>query len=189
MFSFGEASSASQTISKPDQTVVDLHETSGILVALLRLIHSPPQLPKLEAGDELSEEEQMSSKLPHKVYDPATVIPLPLLSILYNLVDKYALSESIAEMLEEHLIAHAPYYPLPVYAFAVANGMVHVAAKSSQYLMPMASYRVEEIQQIPSVAAYHKVIRIQDLRVKALRDLVLNEEIFPHGMLPHCVLV
>jgi len=158
--------------------VVDLHESMGTLVVLLRLLHYPPPPPNPEP----SEGTHPSGQLPKKRYDPASVIPLPiLLSLLYRLADKYALPDSTTESLNVHLIAHAPAFPLPVYGFACTHGMDYIASEASQYLMPLASYRAAEIKLIPTVEACHKIVRLQGLRLKVLRTLLLEEDIFPHG--------
>lgn len=81
-----------------------------------------------------------------------------------------------------HLIAHAPALPLPVYGYAWSHGMDCIAAEASQYIMPLASYSTAEIKLIPTVEAYHRLVRLQDLRLKVLRTLLLEEDIFPHGI-------
>jgi len=178
MFSFGEAGPSDHV----GEQTVDLHETSAVLIALLRLLHYPPAPPILRPDDETSEQVILNHKLPKRVYDPATVIPLPLLlSLLYGLVDKYAISDSVTKTLNAHLLAHAPAFPLQIYGFATAQKLDYVASEASQYLLPLASYKSDEISVIPGVPAYHKLVRLQALRVKALRDLVLAEDIFPHG--------
>ena len=160
--------------------VVDLHEPAGTLVVLLHLLHYPPPPPILGPSGGT----QPDGQLPKKRYDPASVIPLPiLLSLLYRLTDKYVLPDSTTESLNVHLIANAPAFPLPVYGFACSHGMDYIASEASQYLMPLASYCAAEIKLIPTVEACHKIVRLQDLRLKVLRTLLLEEDIFPHGML------
>ncbi|KAJ2928773.1 hypothetical protein H1R20_g8172, partial [Candolleomyces eurysporus] len=156
----------------PD-AAVDLHEPADVLAILLRILHDPPQPP----------EEVPSEDAYIKRYNEATVIPLPLLElVLLQLVDKYLLDESIVKTLQQHLLAHAPANGLRVYAFGVANEMPEVANIASQYVLPMAQYTLKEAKCIPTVAAYHNIVRLQDFRVQALRDLLLKEEIFPHGV-------
>jgi len=155
------------------EQVLDLQESNGNLVVLLRLLHDPPSPPA---------QKPLKKPFDPIEYDPATVIPLPLLlSILFELADKYALHESVTECLKAHLVAHAVAHPLEVYGFATLQGMERVASHASQYVLPVASYSLGEINLIPNVVAYHKLVRLQDLRRKALRDLLLGEEIFPHG--------
>jgi hypothetical protein len=150
-----------------------LHETSGELATLLRLLHDPPAPPA---------ELPPTDKFRIVCYDPATVLPLPLLlSVFFRLADKYAVVESISSVLRVHLVANAPANGLEVYSFASRHDMDWEANAASQYVLPMASYRFEEIKIIPGVVAYHKLIRLQDFRVKALRELLLGEDIFPHG--------
>lgn len=177
MFSFEKSDS-----SDHEEQTVDLYETSAVLIALLRLLHCPPAPPVLRPQEETWDQGIPDHKLPKRLYDPATVIPLPLLlSLLYGLVDKYAISDAVTKILNGHLVAHAPAFPLQVYGFATAQGLDYVASEASQYLMPLASYKLDEIAVIPNVSAYHKLVRLQALRVKALRDLVMGEDIFPHG--------
>lgn len=137
---------------------LDLHEKAGILEVLLQLLHNPPPPPVA-----------------------ISVIPLPLLSTMFELADKYVIDSPLVESLKVHLEAHAPAHPLQVYSFATLHDMDRIASEASQYVTPMASYRLDEVKVIPSVQAYHKIVRLQDFRVRALRELLLAEEIFPHG--------
>jgi len=171
MFACCDADSSSTPPLAED--ALELHEKPGELVALLRLLHDPPTPPA---------QLPVENKFDPIRYDPTSVIPLPiLLSLLFVLTDKYALDEDIAKALRVHLIAHAPAHALEVYSFATAHEMEWEANAASQYILPMASYRFEEIKMIPNVVAYHKLVRLQDFRVKAIRELLLGEEIFPHG--------
>ncbi|KAG6837029.1 hypothetical protein H0H93_015892 [Arthromyces matolae] len=177
MFSFGDNATAT---NQPEESV-DILETSTTLIALLRLVHSPPAPPVLLRDKDSTEHKLLNHKLPKKFYEPSTVIPLPLLtSLLYPLVDKYAISDSVSATLDEHLRANAPAFPLPVYGFATAIRLDSVASEASQFLMPLASYTEDEVAVIPTVLAYHKLVRLQDLRIKALRELLIKEDIFPH---------
>ncbi|KAF5336845.1 hypothetical protein D9611_003181 [Ephemerocybe angulata] len=156
--------------------VVDLHEPADVLAILLRILHEPPKPPE----EIVSDPPELDSYV--KKYNEATVIPLPLLElVLLHLVDKYLLDESITRVLEQHLLAHAASNGLRVYSFAVANGMSKVANKASHYVLPMAQYTLQDVRCIPTVKAYHDIVRLQDFRVQALRDLLLKEDIFPHG--------
>ncbi|KAJ2920273.1 hypothetical protein MD484_g107, partial [Candolleomyces efflorescens] len=170
MFSVCEPGNTSPSGS---DAAVDLHEPADVLAILLRILHDPPQPP----------EEVPSEDAYIKRYNEATVIPLPLLEqVLLQLVDKYLLDESIVKALQQHLLAHAPTNGLRVYAFAVANEMPEIANIASQYVLPMAHYTLKEAKCVPTVAAYHNIVRLQDFRVQALRDLLLKEDIFPHGV-------
>lgn len=160
-------------ISESEETL-DLQEKGGELAALLRLLHDPlaPPVVLVQEGTRF---------LPTQ-YDPATVIPLPLLlSLFFRLADKYALAEPITVGLRLHLRANAPAHPLEVYGFATLHDMEWEASEASQYVLPVASYSFEEIKLIPNVIAYHKLVQLQDFRRKALRELLLGEDIFPHG--------
>jgi len=179
MFSLGEL--------VQDDQVVDIHETSEVLIVLLRLLHYPPRPPVLlPPPDTLEDAQTMSSRRVEDAYDSSTLIPFPILvSVLLDLADKYAISSSITNTLHVHLLAHAPAYPIKVYGYAWSHKLEKIASKASQYLMPIASYGRDDIGHIPSVEAYHRIVRLQDLRVKELRNLVLSEDIFPHGPYTH----
>jgi hypothetical protein len=163
---------ANSGLSKP-QSMIEIHERSGELAALLRLLHDTPLPPAVQPHEKKSESVQ---------FNPSTIIPLPLLkSLLSVTADKYALDPEIIKVLRAHLDAHASTDGLAVYGFASSHGLEWEACTASQYVLPVASYRFEEIKAIPNVIAYHKLVRLQDFRVKALRDLLLGEDLFPHG--------
>ena len=160
------------SLSKPE-SILELQEKSGELATLLRLLHDPLTLPV---------ELPRINKLDPVQLNPATIIPLPLvISLLSVTADKYGLDEEIVRTLRAHLEAHAPAHGLEVYGFASSNGLEWIASTASEYVLPMASYRFDEIKVIPNVVAYHKIVRLQDFRVNALRYLLLGEELFPHG--------
>jgi len=153
-----------------------------MLTILLRLLHNPPSPPLLlKSKKEYSDSSFMTSRRPSDVYDPATVIPFPILVQILELADKYALDRTIMETLCRHLLVYAETYPLQIYGYATDHGLDKIAAKASQYLMPVASYRMDEICQISKVNDYHKIVQLQHLRTQSLRELVLGEDIFPHG--------
>ncbi|KAJ3966766.1 hypothetical protein EV361DRAFT_973458 [Lentinula raphanica] len=155
------------------EQTLDLHESADNLSALLNLLHRPPPPPTQIKRDEYH-------LIPKVWNDPKTVIPLPLLPRLFTLADKYALPESVVGVLGKHLLAHAPEEPLMVYILALSQDLHHVASQTSQYLQPMANYDLDEVKAIP-VEAYHRVVQLQDTRVKAMRKYLLSEDIFPHG--------
>lgn len=166
---------------------VELHEPSASLIILLRLLHFPPSAPvivKSKKVKDYSEEAFMTTKRPKDIYEPTTVIPFPILMApgpILELADKYVLNEPILNALYSHLLVHAETNPLPIYAYATEKGLEELASHASEYLMPIGSYRLDEIGVIPNVKAYHKVVRLQDLRSKELKALLLKENLFPYG--------
>ncbi|KAJ7275394.1 hypothetical protein B0H12DRAFT_256822 [Mycena haematopus] len=165
--------------SNENQQVLDLHEPESSLSALLRLLHDPPS-PPVQYLREMAE--KFETRLPVR-YDLSTAIPLPVLRLLLYLADKYALSDlGVLESLRAHLLAHAPTDGLTVYGLSLTLGdMGYVAAESSQYILPLAWYTPEEAKIVPTVTAYHDVLRLQAFRVKALQGILLREDLFPHG--------
>lgn len=166
---------------------VDISQTLGlaeptqVIIVLLRLLHDPPG-PPLEMPDDAPD--FSSSRLYQKRYDRSTVIPLPLITTtVFELLDKYILNSSIVDAVWLHVAAHAPTDPLQVYGFATLHGKEKIASWASQYVMPLASYRADEIKVIPTVEAYHKLVRLEALRLKSLKTMLLSEDIFPHGKL------
>ena len=153
------------------QQVLDLHETAAILKVILDLLHSPPTQPvqdKLESDGK-------------RFYDASTVIPLPLLSVMMTLADKYALPTTTVECLGTHLEAHAQSDPLRVYGLATLHNLDNTASFASQFIAPLSSYQPHQVREIPTLEAYQKVLRLQAFRVTTLQKLLLAEEIFPHG--------
>src|SRR6187551_2051554 len=112
-----------------ESNTLDLHETATLTGALLSLIHERPRVPVI-----LQRSDPADGLLPKIVYDPSTVIPFPILSSLFSLVDKYGLSERITDTLKTHLLAHAPNHPLQVYGLALSLGLNDTASKSTQYM-------------------------------------------------------
>jgi len=149
------------------------------LIALLHLLHSPLRPPVRLGRDD--PQEKVKTKLPKSKYDPATVVPMPLLPLLLSLADKYALSDNIVDALHVHLLAHAPTDPLKVYGLATLYEQRNIASQASQYLLPMAWYSSQDIKAIPSAVAYHDLVRLQKFRVKSLQAILLHEDLFPHG--------
>ncbi|KAK2462064.1 hypothetical protein APHAL10511_006527 [Amanita phalloides] len=155
---------------------LDLSEPSPVIIVLLHLLHDP-------LGPPLGEPPNFSSsQLYQKRYDWRTVVPLPLITtMIFDIVDKYMLDPSIIDTIWLHVNAHAATDPLQVYSFATLHDKDQIASEASQYLMPLASYRSDEIKVIPSVEAYHKLVRLQHIRLKSLKAILLSEDIFPHG--------
>jgi len=113
------------------EEILDLHEKAGILEVLLQLLHNSPSPPVA-----ISSDEKFSTRLPKVRFESHTVIPLPLLSIMFELADKYAIDISLVKSLK----VHAPTHPLQVYSFATLHDMESIASEASQYVLPMASY-------------------------------------------------
>lgn len=168
--------------SRTDE-IVRLDEHASNLTVLLNVLHYPPRSPirvHSHTKPYRNRNSAQSNHLSQPQYDPGTVIPLPIIPLLLSLADKYCI-ESITETLSIHLSAHALTDPLRVYGYAVAFGLGTAASTASQYLDPMASYAAAQVEVIPTVAAYHRVLVLQNFRVQALRRILSGEEIFPHG--------
>ncbi|EKM60868.1 uncharacterized protein PHACADRAFT_247071 [Phanerochaete carnosa HHB-10118-sp] len=82
-----------------------------------------------------------------------------------------------------HLAAYASTYPLRVYGMAVGMGSDVIAAKTSKYLLhpPLTSYSTSEIKCIPTAEAYHRLALLHEHRIKRLREMLIDEKIFPQG--------
>ncbi len=163
--------------------IVRLDEHASNLTVLLNVLHYPICPPIRVHSHTKPYRDRNSAQSNQRQYNPGTVIPLPIIPLLLSLADKYCI-ESITETLSVHLSAHAPTDPLRVYGYAVAFGLGTAASMASQYLDPMASYAASQVEVIPTVAAYHRVLVLQNFRVQALRRILSGEEIFPHGAFP-----
>ncbi|KAG2044264.1 hypothetical protein BDR03DRAFT_230826 [Suillus americanus] len=158
----------------PQEANLDLDETEHALATLFRLIQQPPNPPPMENSD---------GTRPRFKLDAGSVIPFPVLPSMLHLADKYGLPEAITCSLHLHVQANASANPLPVYAYATAHNLPKIAADASAHLLhsPLSSYTKEDIQIIPTVTAYHELLRLHEYRKYKLRDILLNEDIFPHG--------
>jgi hypothetical protein len=158
----------------PQEAVLDLDETEHTLTTLFRLIQQPPDPPPMENSD---------GTRPRFKLEAGSVIPFPVLPFMLHLADKYGLPETITCSLHLHVQANASTNPLPVYAYATAHNLPKIAAEASAHLLhpPLSSYTKEDIQIIPTVTAYHELLRLHEYRKYKLRDILLNEDIFPHG--------
>jgi hypothetical protein len=160
---------------------LDLEESSEMLTALLRLLHTPPPLPSRIPHSE--EQDKMTTQIRVREYEPTSVIPLPMLPTLFMLGDKYLLADSIIDSLNEHLLANASISPLQVYGLATQYGLDSIASAASKYLLhpPLSSYTADDVKAVLSTEAYHRLVQLHAFRINRLREVLLAEEIFPHG--------
>ena len=165
------------TVVTGDQ-LVELDEPAVTLRLLLRLLNYPPPPPSLSP----SAPQARRMGKPVSLYQGA-LIPFPLLPDMLRLADKYDLSDPLRRSLHSHLFANASVLPLEVYAFATRNGLGDVAAEASAYLLhpPLSTYSKDEIALIPSVSAYHDLVRLHSYRIQQLKAVLLREDIFPFG--------
>jgi hypothetical protein len=161
-----------------DARILYLHESASSLSLLFQLLHRPPE-PYLatEAPDSEADYVHIRQTI------PVSVIPFPLLPTLFALADKYAVTPSIWDVCHSHLSAYASTYPLRVYGMAVGMGLNHIAARASKYLLhpPLATYTPEEIKVIPTAEAYHRLVLLHEYRTRKLRELLIEEQVFPLG--------
>ena len=159
-----------------ESRTLELHESASVLDALCRLLHAapPPFVPS-------PSEDYDFTRIQETI--PDTAIPLPVLPALFVLADKYSLSQDIARSLRSHLAAHASAFPLEVYGCAVKFGLDEIAGEASTHLLhpPLTSYTPDEIKVIPTAEAYHRLALLHEIRIRKLREVLENEEVFPHG--------
>lgn len=161
-----------------DPGVMDVFESSSSFAVFLRLLHDPPH-PYVE--EDMSQRVKYETKV--IIVAPEHVIPLPILETIFALVDKYAVAPSIAQTLHTHLWAHRSTYPLRVYGLATRLSLDWIADDTSMFLLhpPMHTYTAEQVACIPTAEAYHKLLRLQHHREIRLREILLGEQLFPHG--------
>ena len=145
---------------------------------LLKLLHDVP----LQSGEGLKPESRdFRTKLLIKM--PEHAIPFPVLKRLLVLSEKYILGARIVDVLHSHLLAYKSVYPLQVYGIAKSLGNESIAQKASVYLIhpPLHRYSPEDVKVIPTAEAYHEIFLLQHHRTTKLRELLMNEDLFPHG--------
>lgn len=162
-----------------DAGTLDLDESAEKLSMLFELLHNLPE-PYQEEPLPKSQRDftRVQSTMPNE-----TAIPFPLLPNLLALADKYALSDTILHTLHTHLAAYTSTHPLRVYGYATSLNLDDVAARASTFLLdpPLSSHTPQDINVIPSAQAYHRLVQLHEYRRKKLTEMVMGEEIFPHG--------
>jgi hypothetical protein len=157
---------------------LELSEGADAVVILLRLLHDPPQ-PYVS----VVEEGGRALTPPPASPEVNQAIPFPVLRVAFDLSDKYMLSTELSNALHSHLSAHITTEPLQVYGFACALGLEKLAALASKYLLhpPLWTYSAEEIRVIPTVVALHRLVRLHAVREQKLKEILMEEPLFPHG--------
>ncbi|CAE6413810.1 unnamed protein product [Rhizoctonia solani] len=163
--------------SESQLPIVEVDERYEILVLLVNLLESPPQLPPATVTSCVP-----SSSVPSKDDPPGTVLPWPLVTTLLDTADKYDFTDNILALLHAHLQSHASSQPLPVYALASRLGLSSIASHASSFLLhpPMHQYSVSEIKLLPSAISYHLLLILQTRRLENLKQTLENEMLFPH---------
>jgi len=186
---------------------MEVHESPEIFELFLALLHEDgPAVPNKDKDSSDSDSDdspsgawQVTSPNGNCVNGPPTngqlikssgdrltsvpsLIPLPILTPLFYLIDKYD-SPVCHAALANHLKSHAQQSPLEVYSLAHQLDLTSIAAHASQYLHspPLETYTVNDVIRLfPSLLAYHRLVLLHAHRKEKLREIVLNEEVFPH---------
>lgn len=163
--------------SEGDHETMDLIEDSTIFALFLKLLHEPPAL---FIEEDISEQIKFETKVIMKA--PKDAIPLPILTKILELAEKYMVKPSIVEPLHTHLRAHRMVCPLKVYGLAIKYGLDQIAHDTSMFLIHplLHTYSVEEISVIPTAVALHKLLLLQQHRGIELRKILHDEYLFPH---------
>lgn len=159
---------------------MDLPETADALTVLFRLLHEPPAyLPPTKPRPAKA---YYGADPPRADQDTSVIIPLPVIPVALGLADKYMLNSDMIQVLHSHIGAHVMTEPLKVYGLAVLLNLMELASDASEYLLhpPLSTYRTDEIKAIPTVDAYHQLIRLHGVREVRLREVLQGEIIFPH---------
>lgn len=154
-----------------EEIIIDVYEPSTDIQLLIRLLHDDiPVYPKKSYS-----ETSIDPSIP--------AIPLPILLQLFDLGDKYVLSEHNMNTLYSHLSAYAATNPLLVYGRAVKYGLSDIADTASVYLMAtrLDTLTPAQVRVIPSAEAYHKIVLLQQYRKTKITELLMNSELFPYG--------
>ncbi|KLO20537.1 hypothetical protein SCHPADRAFT_816230 [Schizopora paradoxa] len=160
-----------------DPETMDLIEDSTVFAVFLKLLHEPP-VPFTE--EDITEQIKYETKVIMK--SPKNAIPLPILTKILELADKYMVKPGIVQPLHTHLRAHRMVWPLKVYGLAVKYGLDEIAHDTSMFLIhpPLHTYSVEEISVIPTAEALQKLLLLQHHRSIRLREILHDEHLFPH---------
>ncbi|KAG8882656.1 hypothetical protein FRB98_003547 [Tulasnella sp. 332] len=180
---------------------LEVQERPEIFGLLLALVHESPTTTG-EIGypdsdeEESSPEHDVNGTLP--VPPPSTslvestplpeLIPYPLLSPLFDLLDKYDVTASYVNTIADHLKRNAPQHPLQIYSLAhrlslTNTNLLPIASYASQFLLspPLESYTLDEIDEnFPSLRAYHRLTLLHAHRKEKLREVLITEQLFPH---------
>lgn len=175
----GDMFSTCDSTPVPATQTIEIYESSSIFGCLLRLLHEDLPIQNCKTYEEDSD--SFETKITPVI--PKSSVPLPLLPTLYELADKYAVTESIVNALHTHLASYKSASPLHVYALATKLGLEELMNETSVFLIhpPLSSYTAEEVSIIPSTGAYHKILLLQAHRQSHLKEILLGEDIFPHG--------
>jgi len=165
------------TSGQTDPRTMDLFEDSTVFAVFLKLLHEPP-VPFAE--EDISEIIKYETKVIMKA--PKNVIPLPILTTILQLADKYIVKSGIVQSLHTHLWAHRMVFPLKVYGIAAQYSLDWIVDDTSMFLIhpPLHTYTLEEVSIIPTAVAYHKLLALQRHRTTKLREILRDEELFPH---------
>ncbi|EJU00987.1 hypothetical protein DACRYDRAFT_116836 [Dacryopinax primogenitus] len=156
------------TICTPsDNPTIDVLEASDALLQLLQFIHYPPN--------------------PYSAED--SPLSIETISSLLTMADKYQFKSHFLDTIHTHLSAHIPWFPMQVYALATRWNIPDMADQATAYLHhpPLSKWPESIIKSLPSAQAYHEVLRLQAHRTEKFREILLTEDIFPHGY-GNCIL-
>lgn len=169
-------SCCAQDCPEPETKSVDIYESASAFSTLLRLLHYPPSVYPVSDKKERGFPKYM-------IVNPEYAIPFPILPVIYDLVDKYAVFPHIVQALNSNLQAYASTFPLKVYGLATRMSLDSIADEASAFLVqpPLHTYTSEEVKIIPTAEAYHKLLKLQQYRVEKIRDILAHEQLFPHG--------
>jgi len=150
-----------------DNPTIDLLESSDTLVQLLQFIHYPPN--------------------PYSAED--SPLSVDTISSLLTLADKYQFKTHFLDTIHTHLSAHIPWFPMQVYVLATRYDIPDMADQATAYLHrpPLPKWPENIIKALPSAQAYHTLLRLQAHRTEKFREILLAEDIFPHGY-GNCIL-
>jgi len=161
---------------EPESKSADVYESASTFAILLRLLHDPP-------ADYPVTNRKERGFPKYAIINPESAIPFPILPVLYDLVDKYAVSPQVLQALNSNLQAYSSTFPLKVYGLATRMSLDSIADEASAFLIqpPLHTYTSEEVKIIPTAEAYHKLLTLQHYREEKIRDILAHEQLFPHG--------